>query len=496
MGAYGLNLQNSGSLLDPNWATKAQNMVFDVSNRLASRNGWTAVNASPMSGSPTVGQIFEYTPISGANQIVSTGGNKLYKGTTTLADVTGGLTVTADNWKFVNFNGNTYGLQSTHPLIVWTGSGNFATVTAASGTVPDGNELLSAFGRLWGSDSTGQTIKYCKLLDATNWNVTGAGSINLTSVWGSGNDSIVALASFNNLLIVFGSRNIILFEDGTGSSLGLDPINIRVSDIISGIGCISRDTVQNINGDDLVFLSSSGIQSLKRVILERSNAVRNISLNVRNYLAATAGSELASGLRSTYNAFNGFYLLIAPISQVIFCFDTKNVLQDGTWRCTVWDNFIPTALTTLHDSSTTYSGKAGQIFQYLGLTDNGLSFVSNYESGWLDMDPQVRTRIKILKRLECVFANTGGGILTLKWSYDFNDSMSASQTTIPSRSVAEWGIAEYGLDEWGGGQNIFNVQAPATSSGQFVKVGAEMLINNSQFALQHVQLYAKVGRVV
>lgn len=496
MGAKGLNLQSSGSLLDPAWATKAQNMVFDTSGRLASRNGWSLLNATPMSGSPVVSQIFEYTPITGANQVVSTGGNKLYKGTTTLTDVTGAVVPTANNWKLQNFNGSAYGLQASHPLIVWNGSGNFAAVTASSGTVPDGNELLSAFGRLWGTDSTGQVIKYCNLLDAAAWSVAGAGSINVTSVWGTGNDSIVALASYNNLLVVFGSRNIIIFQDGTGSKLGLDPVNIRVTDIVSGIGCIARDSVQNINGDDLVFLSASGIQSLKRVIIERSNAIRNISLNVRDYLLSTAGSETPAGLRSTYNSFTGFYLLLAPVNGLLFCFDTKVTLDDATWRCTIWDHFIPTALVTLKDNATTYSGLAGQLYQYLGQSDNGVAYSASYESGWLDLDPQIRTRLKMLKRLQCLFANVGGGTLTLKWSYDFSDAFFVAQVALQVGSQAEWTFSEWGLDEWGGGQGIYSVETPASGEGQFVKIGAAATINNSQFALQHLQLYAKVGRVI
>jgi hypothetical protein len=496
MGAKGLNLQSASSLLEPTWATSATNMVFDKSGRLSSRNGWVLQNATPMSGSPTVGQIFEYTPITGSNQVVSTGGNKIYSGTTTLTDRTGALTPSADNWKFQNFNGNVYGLQSGHPLIVWNGSGNFAAVTAASGSVPNGNELLSAFGRLWGVDSTGQTIKYCNLLDATNWNITGAGSINVTSVWGTGNDSIVALASFNSLLVIFGSRNIIVYQDGSGSPLGLDPIHIQVSDMISGIGCIARDSIQNINGDDLVFLSSSGVQSLKRVILERSNAIRNISLNVRDYLMATVGGETPAGIRSTYNAFNGTYLLHGPQSGLTFCFDTKITLEDGTWRTTTWNSFVPTALYTLHDSSTTLSGKAGQLFQYLGQNDNGAAFTANYESGWLDLDPQIRSRIKLLKRLECVFANTGGGTLTLKWAYDFNDNFYITQKTIDAGSTAEWGTAEWGLDEWGGGQTTYNIESPGTSGGQFIKVGASIVILDSNFALQQLQLFAKAGRLI
>lgn len=493
-GIQGLNLQSSSTILDPSWATKAQNMVFDNTNRLSARSGWVALNSSSATG--TIGQVFEYLPITGANFVISATPTKLYSGTTTLTDITGSVAPTASNWKFVNFNGNVYGLQAGHPLIVWTGSGNFAAVTAATGAVPNGNELLSAFGRLWGVDSTGQVLQYCNLLDATNWNITGAGSFNLTSVWGTGNDSIVALAAFNNLLVVFGSRNIVIFQDGSGSVLGMNPINMAVSDMISGIGCAARDSVQNINGDDLAFLSSSGLQSLKRVIIERSNAIRNISLNVRDYLAATALAETPVGLRSTYCANNGLYLLLAPVSGVLFAFDTKIPLQDGTWRVTLWDNFIPSALYTLHDSATILSAKAGQLFQYQGMQDNGANFVATYESGWLDLGPDVGNREKMLKRLLAVFSSSGGGNVTFKWAYDFSTAFYTSQVTVQAiSSVAQFGAAQFAVDQYGGGNSIFDVRVPTNSSGQFIKVGLDVTASQATFSLNQMQLFAKIGRL-
>ena len=472
-------------------------MVFDNTNRLVTRNGWSVVNNTPMTGSPAVGQIFEYLPISGSNVVISTGGNKIWSGTTSLTNITGALTPSADNWKFVNFNGNVYGLQTGHPLIVWNGTGNFAAVTAASGSVPNGNELLSAFGRLWGTDSTGQVLKYSQLLDATNWSVTGAGSFNLTSVWGTGNDTIVALAAFNNLLVVFGNRNIVIFQDGSGSPLGIDPNNMQVSDLIPGIGCIARDTVQNINGDDLVFLTSAGLQSLKRVIIERSNAIRNISLNVRDYLLATAGSDTPSKLRSTYNAFNGFYVLLSPTSSVLLVFDTRMPLQDGTWRATLWDHFIPTALYTLHDQTTFYGGLNGQIFQYSGMQDNGVGYTGTFESGWLDLGPEVQAREKMLKRLSALFAASASGTVTYKWAYDFSPSFFTYQTPITGAfSTSQWNLSQWGLDSWGGGTQLVEIAIPASSKGQYLKVGIDFIVNQSQFALTQMQLYAKVGRIV
>jgi hypothetical protein len=498
-GIKGLNTQASATLLDPSWATTAMNMVFDSTGRLASRNGWSVLNSTPISGDPSIGQIFEYLPISGSNVVITAANNNLYTGTTTLTNVTGSLSITANNWKFVNFNGNVYGLQTGHPLIVWSGTGNFTTVTAATGTVPNGNELLGAFGRLWGSDSTGQLLKYSNLLDAANWNNTGSGSFNLTSVWGTGNDAIVSLAAFNNFLVVFGSRNIIIWADNSGSVLGMDPNLMFVNDQISGIGCVARDTTQNMNGEDLVTLTAAGLQSLKRLVIERSNETRNISVNVRDYLNASFAQETPANIRSTYNAYNGFYLLLLPTSQLLFAFDTRIPLQDGSLRATTWNNFIPQALYTLHDQATLYGGYNGQLFQYTGYFDNGGMFTSTFESGWLDLGEEANTRLKMLKRVRAVFSTGGQGIVTMKWAFDFNTNFTTYQTAYQSPvSNAQWGAqqpAQWGYSQWGGGSAIIEVEAPASQTGQYIKIGLNYQNPGSEFGLQQMQLYSKIGRI-
>jgi len=500
-GIWGLNLQQSNNLLPSQWATQADNMVFNSEGILASRYGWgSPLNTTPMSGSPIVKTIFEYVPISGSNSVISTGGNSIYAGTTSLTNITGTLTPTADNWKFVNFNGLCYGLQSGHPLIQYTGTGNFTAVSAASGSVPNGNELLSAFGRLWGSDSTGQVLKYCNLLDATNWNITGAGSINLTSVWGTGNDSIVALAAFNNFLIIFGSKNIIIYTSSTASPIGLDPTGIYVYDIIPGVGCIARDSVQNVNGTDLVFLSQFGVTSLQRLLIERSNPIRQISNNVRDALLLIAQTEPIGNIKSSFDPYAGLYIISFPSSQYIFVFDTKVNLQDGTWRITKWNNFYPTALYTLHDGKTLLAGKAGQLYQYgdqLNVTqDNSSSYTSSYSSCWFDLGDELNTRLKVLKRIEAIVAIQGSGSANLRWQWDFSGSWNNTSINWNTGLPAQFGIGEFGIDGFGGGTQGTNLEIPASGTGQYLQVGVDFQVNGTPVVLQQMEIYCKIGRTV
>lgn len=492
-GFAGLNKQQSTSLLGPEWAVEAKNCIFDDANRLSSRLGWLGITTAALAGTPDIKQIFEYKGTS--NIVVSTASNKIYSGTTALTDVTGAVATTADNWKFVNFNGLVYGLQTSHALISWNGAGSFANVAASSGVVPTGNELLGAFGRLWATLADKTTIKYSGLLDGTAWSTGGAGSINLLSVWGTA-DEIVALAAFNAYLVVFGKRNIVILGDGTGSTLGINPINMYVIDMIPGIGCIARDSVQNVDGDDLVFLSNSGICSLKRVIQEKSNPIRNISANVRDYLITSVAADTVGNIRSTYVPQKAIYLLLLPGASKIFCFSTKALLPDGTWRVTEWDNFFPKSLACLEDGTTLYGGKSGKIYQYSGQSDAGASYRYTYRSGWLNMGEEVMNRLKILKRISAVVYLSGATNLVFKWAFDFSGTTnSLAKPTTFSSTGGEWGLGEWGLAEFGGAFGLNEFEIPTYGSGQFIQVGLEADILSDQLALQQLQLFAKVGRL-
>lgn len=513
-GYGGLNKQFSSNLLPPEFSVEAQNAIFDDSGRLCSRKGWTSSTVTPISGTPDIEQLFEHKPLTGANNIISAANNKLYTGVSSFSDVTGAIVPTANNWKFVNFNGNCYGLQTSHALIQYTGAGNFTATVAASGTVPNGNELLGAFGRLWGTSSDAQTIKYSALLDATNW-TTGAGSINLTSVWPTGADEIVALASFNAYLVVFGKRNIILFADGTGSALGINPSNIYVIDVVPGIGCVARDTVQNVNGDDLAFLSHAGVMTLQRTVQFKSNPRRDASKNVRDYLKTQVVAETPSKIRTVYNPREGLYLMLLPTVSKIFAFDTKAQLEDGAARVTEWNSFIPKSLLSLEDGTTLYCGKTGKIFTYSNWTDDGATYRFIYQSGWLDLaqqdDPQVQNRLKILKRLSSIIFVDGGANIIYKWAFDFSNTFNAlTKSTISASGGAEWGSSgssgEWGNpgkvqpagtvdSEWGGNLGLAEFEIPGSGSGQFIKLGVEVDILGAQFCIQQLQLFAKVGRL-
>ena len=500
-GFMGLNKQSEASILPPVWATEAINCVFDRSGRLAARKGLTMVTGTAISSDPTIVQLAEIRRLTGdVETVFSTSNNKLYRTPSTPVDITGTATVTVGNdWQFVNYNGNLYGFQVGEQPIVYDGTTSFADLTASSGTAPTGNCGIAFAGRLWGATSDGQTLKYSALLDATKWDVAdGAGVFDFTSVWPNGADEIMALAIFNGMLVVFGKSSILFLMDIAGSALGIDPDQTIVVDTINSVGCIARDSVQEIEGADLLFLSYAGVQSLRKLVQEKSNPIDNVSKNVRDYLNEASIVNSKIKIKSCYSPENNFYLLSFPTAMKSFCFDTSGRLQDGSFRITEWTlapaAIVRTSAGTVYMAVDTVAGKVGT---YSGYLDNSTTYDFSYSSPWLDLGEELAQYVKIIKNITATVFTGVATPVGLKWDVDFSGTFrSKTGTTEASGGSSEYGVAEYNIGEYSGGSTVLSkININASGTGQFYRVGIQTTVNNSPFAVQQINLFTKIGRL-
>lgn len=470
-------------------------MIIDDNGRLAARRGWSAVTTTPISGTPDIKALGEYIDAAGASTIISAANNKIYSGTTTLTERTGTITTpTADDWKFMNFNTKVVGMQTGHTPIVGTG-GAFANITASSGTLPTGHACLSAFGRIFAASSPTDksTLKWCSLLDETAWASGSAGSLDLRQVWPSGMDEITALAEFQGKLVIFGRKSILIYT-GAGT-----PGSMVLADAISGIGCISRDTLQDI-GTDLLFLSDSGIRSLGRTVQNETAPLQDLSLNIRDYFKSLVASETENSIRTVYHEKQGYYLLSLPTAGFTFCFDLKHVTDNELPVVTLWRNINPTALLSATDG-TLYFGKAGVLGQYSSLyRDNGVIYNAEFVSAWTDFGDQVSGRVKIPKKMVITIAGGYGYTVTSKWAYDFNTFYTTQSNTVKTLAggsvVAEYGIAEYGIAEFGTAGDAFSsLTSYLNKTGKHMKFGFQTTIDGQPFKIQKVEIQTKLGRI-
>lgn len=498
-GRLGLNRESRSRLLDPNFATKATNFRLSAEGLLTSRKGQTDVTATAIGSNPNIETLFEYLKSDGTSEIIVGWDGGIGSGVNDPSnnDISGSLTDTNGTWWMQNFNDKCLAFQSGQKLAIYTGS-TFATVVESSGTAPSSGIAGCVFGRVWQVDNTDAgNLKYSGLLDEADWGGAGAGSIDFNNIWTRGQDRITAIVGFNGRLVVFGRRHIVFISDGTNSDLGLSPGNAFVEDIIEGVGCVDQQTVQAIGEGELVFLSDDGVQTLGRIIQEKSAPKTAVSKNVRTELLSLSRAATAGTIRSCYNPDEGLYLLTFPASKT-YAFDTRWLYQDeqGELLAPVfeWD-ITPTALLSI-EAGTIYFGGAGNAYSYSGNTDDGTNISLNFESSWLDLGEDIGNRLKILKKIGAIIFSSFTGDVQFKWFVDFETS--TTDTYLRSfgseAAGAEWGVGLWGVAEWGtgGSQRIFRV--PARGVGQYFKIGFTADVDN-QFQVQQLELLAKVGRL-
>jgi hypothetical protein len=505
-GFYGLNTQDSSLDLASGFALTAVNCVIDQYGRIGARKGWVTKNTTNTDlGTADVESIGQLVTDSGAEYTIAAGNNKIFKlagSTLTMLTYGGGgtaPTITDSNWQMAALNECLYLFQSGHDPLVFDpaiSTTTYRRITEKTGhvnTPPSGNIVLSAYGRLWVADTaTEKTVLYWSdILSGHIWAGGSTGSIDVSSVWPNGADNITGLASHNGFLFIFGKNNILVY---LGAQDVLSSGVFRISDSLTGIGCIARDTIQN-TGSDVIFLSDTGVRSVLRTIQEKSAPFRDLSKNVRNDLMNAVSSETLANLKSIYSPFESFYLLSLPSFKTVYCFDMKTTLQDGSSRVTMWDSIEPKSFCYLRDKSLLI-GKAGYVGQYSGHQDNGNLYRFQYFTNHTDLGaPMVSS---VLKKLSVVVIGGSNQFVTIKWGYDFRENYYAQNTKIPTQSIAEFGIGEYNTigTEYAGGISLQTLTAYPTGSGKVIQTGYEANIDGAPLSIQKLEILAKNGKIL
>ena len=492
-GFAGLNTQDSPVGLSPVFAAVANNCIIDRFGRVGSRKGWTLTTTETNSNLGTsigIEAIKEFVNDAGTKKVFSAANNKILSGTTTLVDETpAAYTITANNWKILNFNGNLYFFQRDYEPLVYNGTAVVKMTSVVAGTPPEGNEALAAFGRLWCADfpTDKALIKWSDLLNGSSWAGGSSGSIDLTNVWPNGRDEIVALAAHNNFLIIFGRRSILVYSGAD------NPATMILADTINGIGCVARDSVA-YTGNDILFLDVTGVRSLGRTIQEKSAPIGDVSKNVRDDLRDFIAAEVAP-IKCHYNPEEAFYLVTFRTNKTTYCFDTRRPLEDGSFRATLWNSIDTLCYEKTQDNKLLIGTSVG-IGVYEGYSDNGSTYLMSYFS-----HPQTfenPANLKFLKKVSLVTIGGPQATGVLNWGYDYSPVFRKQSLTFTGTSnPANYNLSEYGTDAEYSFPIIVNKPTINTSgSGIAVTVGLEANINNFFFSIQEMNIYALLGRVI
>ena len=332
-------------------------------------------------------------------------------------------------------------------------------VTLGILTAPTNNDMAPALenlayhkGYMFGS--IGNTLYWSKPLNIGAWPV-----LNSTEVPFEGNDTIVALKSFQDTLIIFGLKNTILLA-GDGGNWALIRQDVE-------IGCTSRQAIAEVE-NSLVFLSSQGLYTfpglqqyapkLNRALCDPSTACRR-----------SASMVYVPEERSIWLAMDDHTWVVHLLNQGIsrYNFYAKAFLDDG-------DDGTSSPLWIEAASSAATAHK--NLYQYGGATDNGAAIPLKWKSKVFQLsNPEF---VKFVRRVGAYSTKGGSAAVTLTLS----DSLQSHTVTLDATdqsTLSEWDAFDWDDDSWSGeGVSYFIGALPAhTLIGRVLQVTADALVS-------------------
>ena len=437
IGINGIDTQTTATALSPNWFTKADNVVYTEGGKVAFRKG---LKQGTLTGGAKVGSMAEHYNGTSNLLFAATVGNIYTLDLTdkdnawTAAFATGAST---SDWQFRNFNSDLLAAQGGEDCLVYKNATSWAKLKDVTGysappgvTTFDPSCMLGFYGRAWagGISEENDVLYYSKLLDSKLWATSDTGGfIDLKSVWG--NDEIVAIEAFAGKLAIFGKENIAIYNspDIIGS--------IALDEVIQGIGCISRDSIQSI-GDDLYFLSDTGVRSLYRTTQLDKLPLTEKSITIKDELIANI--TVSTNVKSVFMMDEGLYILSFVDRNVTYVFDTTYNTEKETPRITKWvfaDNREPASLVYTNDYGLLVGQQSGRVATYEGYYDVDYSgssvytynsYTVSFSTVWIDLGQGVQS--SILKRLVMLVSGGQGTDVGIRLYKDFEMTPKISPT--------------------------------------------------------------------
>ena len=492
-GFFGLNTQEASVNVQQNFALVANNAVIDTYGRVGARKGYSTL--SDTNAADTIYCIHEHINKDGTSQIYFVGGDEIYTmatdGTVAL-DHSIASTPADSNWQPLSFNGNVYLFHEgedpvVNDIVGATGWDTLSSYSAMPSGVTEAGVGLSAYGHIWmaRTNLNKTTVYWSDTLIGTSFNAGTAGAIDLENVFTNGTDEITHLAAFNGNLVIFCKKSVIIYSGAQ------EPATMQVADIIDGVGCIARDTVQDI-GSDIIFLSDTGLRSLGRVIQEKSAPMRDLSRNVRDQLLDEVSTEEGI-IKSVYYEKEAFYLLTVPSLQKVWCFDIRSALEDGSFRVTTWTSPNLNSFCVTRDRQLLI-GNALRVMQYGGYQDNGTPYTMSYFTTYLDAGAP--SNLKLLKDASFLFIGGGGETFSVKWDVDYGSNYASKVFSFPASASGEYGVDEYTVAEYSVGAVINRKNLTLSKTGRVFQLGVEATIDGSPLSIQQIDIFVKGGRTV
>jgi hypothetical protein len=421
---------------------------------------------------------------------------------------------------YVHFKDDLFLFSRGNSFLKYQGGGVWADVpytppqTDAGNIVDkiDGDIAISAYGRLWVSGVNGdyQTIYYSSLLREDQWydgqatpddDQNTAGIINVSEYWPVEFDQIVNIHAHNGMLIVFGRRSILVYGNAnTGDPAGEQGIFLQ--DGISNVGLVERDAVCNI-GTDVMFCDDTGMRSLGRVIQEKSNPIGEPSMNVKREFMDMIKMEqdsgaLVRGIKVAYFPSKSMVVCLFRTYDIAYTFSTERPSSTGGAKVTRWTDCYWSSMYFAEDDSIGRPYLGGRnntgLLQYKGYF--GVEpFRMDFESMALGVTGSTIQTVVAKSIIYLVLSQAVPARAKAKWG--FGSYLQYEQDfLIKTKGTTEFAVAEFGESEFLGGEpGIWKNKVNTIGAGEFMRVGLEIEVDGSPFAIQEIAVNSAIGRI-
>lgn len=509
IGINGLDTQTNATALNPNWFTKADNIVYTEGGKVTLRKG---LKQGTLNSGAQIGAIVEHYNGSIYKRFCAYG--------STIAELdlsdkdnafinTYTTAATTSDWQFQNFNNELLAFQSGEECLHYHGGAwdllkNDVHYQGPVGvTTFDPSCGLGYYGRVWtgGISEENDVVYYSDLLNAHEWHGGDAGFIDLKEVWGR--DEIVAIHAFAGKLAIFGKENIVLYDGAA------DITNLALDEVIRGIGCVSRDSIQAI-ADDLYFLSDTGVRSLYRTAQLDKLPLTEKSPTIKDELIANI--KASANVKSAYMLDEGLYLISFVDKNVTYVFDIHFNTERKTPRISKWY-----FANDRHPASMLYSATyglligqhSGRVATYEGYWDVDYSgssvytynpYTSSFSTVWIDLGQGVLA--SILKRLVMVVSGGQGTDVGVKLYKDFEMTPKLSPTfkLNPTLSGAPslWGASTslYATAKYAPVHGLKEHSIPLAGSAKYLRLEMDAVTSGYKASLQSLSLLFKQGKTL
>ena len=508
IGVNGLNTQSNPTTLDSSWLTAAENIVLRESGRISFRKGF---KQKVLATTLPIGSIGENE----AGVVVAGVGTNMYTVDFTTPDVpwTNVYAVpsgTASDWKITPLRDELYCMQAAHEMMEFD-TGTWLPISSTSGynataasliTVMNPSCGMAFYGRMWvgGCSEDKGTLLYSDTLNAHKWGSGAAGYIDLHTVWDS--DEIVSVAPFYGKLVIFGRHNIVIYNGPT------DPSTMVLDEVIRGVGCVSRDSVVAV-GDDLMFMSDTGLRSLFRTTEKDKLPLTDLSLNIKDTIVRNIASD--SNIKSVYIESEGVLVVTFVTLGITYVFDIKHKTPNDAPRITTWSFSGERSPTSLFYSATQgflVGQEAGSIATYEGYYDKtyvsggtytSIPYNGKFKTIWIDLGNSVIA--SLLKKLKAVISGGPGTNVGLQWYKDFSvtPSLSLGFTLNPTSSgtSALWGASTslFGAAKYAPIYGLREYNIPLSGSAKFLQLEMSAETAGYTASLQDLTLLYKEGKI-